>query len=60
LLESANIKLAGVISDVFGVSGMLMLQALADGQAAPSEMGTWPSVDYGARLISWPWPWMAI
>lgn len=38
LLESANIKLAGVISDVFGVSGMLMLQALADGQAAPAEM----------------------
>src|ERR1700749_5066734 len=38
LLEGANIKLAGVISDVFGVSGMLMLQALADGQAAPAEM----------------------
>ena len=31
LLESANIKLAGVMSDVFGVSGMLMLRALADG-----------------------------
>ncbi len=38
LLESANIKLASVMSDVFGVSGMLMLQALAEGRAAPAEM----------------------
>jgi len=38
LLESANIKLASVMSDVFGVSGMLMLQALAEGRAAPIEM----------------------
>jgi transposase len=38
LLESAGIKLAGVMSDVFGVSGMLMLRALAEGTAAPAEM----------------------
>jgi transposase len=38
LLESAGIKLAGVMSDVFGVSGMLMLHALADGTAAPAAM----------------------
>ena len=38
LLESAGIKLAGVMSDVFGVSGMLMLRALAEGHAAPAEM----------------------
>ena len=38
LLESAGIKLAGVISDVFGVSGMLMLKALADGTATPAAM----------------------
>ncbi len=38
LLESANVKLASVMSDVFGVSGMLMLQALAEGRAAPVEM----------------------
>ncbi len=31
LLETANIKLASVMSDVFGVSGMLMLHALALG-----------------------------
>lgn len=38
LLEGAGIKLAGVMSDVFGVSGMLMLHALADGTAAPAAM----------------------
>jgi transposase len=38
LLESTGIKLAGVMSDVFGVSGMLMLRALAEGTAAPAAM----------------------
>jgi transposase len=38
LLEGAGIKLAGVMSDVFGVSGMLMLHALADGTATPAAM----------------------
>jgi transposase len=38
LLESANIKLASVASDVFGVSGLLMLQALVEGKATPQEM----------------------
>jgi transposase len=37
-LENANIKLAGVVSDVFGVSGLLMLKPLADGSAEPGEM----------------------
>ena len=38
LLESANIKLASVASDVFGVSGRLMLRALIEGKASPKEM----------------------
>jgi transposase len=38
LLESAGVKLAGVMSDVFGVSGMLMLEALAAGTATPAAM----------------------
>ena len=38
VLETANIKLASVASDVFGVSGMRMLTALAEGQATPAEM----------------------
>jgi transposase len=38
LLESANIKLASVASDVFGVSGWAMLQALVEGKQSPAEM----------------------
>ena len=38
VLETANIKLASVASDVFGVSGMQMLEALAEGQATPAAM----------------------
>jgi len=38
LLESANIKLASVASDVFGVSGWAMLQALVEGKQTPAEM----------------------
>jgi len=38
VLESANIKLAGVASDVLGVSGRAMLEALIEGQASPEQM----------------------
>jgi transposase len=38
LLESANIKLASVASDVFGVSGMRMLEAILEGQSTPGQM----------------------
>jgi transposase len=38
LLETANIKLASVVTDVFGVSGRLMLRALVEGRATPAEM----------------------
>lgn len=38
LLESANIKLSGVASDPFGVSGWAMLKALVDGGQSPAEM----------------------
>src|SRR5947209_3092561 len=37
-METTNIKLASVASDVFGVSGRLMLEALAQGKATPQEM----------------------
>jgi transposase len=40
LLETANIKLASVASDVFGVSGRAMLRALILGTASPEEMAT--------------------
>jgi transposase len=38
LLESANIKLSAVATDVFGVSGMAMLKALITGDATPTDM----------------------
>lgn len=38
LLEEANIKISTFITDVFGVSGMLMLKALLRGDASPAEM----------------------
>ncbi len=38
LLESANIKLSGLISDVFGVSGRAMLRALIAGEETPADM----------------------
>src|SRR3984957_13924784 len=38
LLETANIKLASVASDVFGVSGRAMLKALIEGSASAEAM----------------------
>jgi transposase len=38
VLESANIKLASVATDVLGISGRAMLEALMAGQASPTEM----------------------
>lgn len=38
VLETAGIKLAGVVSDVLGVSGRAMIQALIEGQATPEAM----------------------
>jgi transposase len=38
LLETANIKLACVATDVFGVSGRRMLRALLKGDSTPEEM----------------------
>jgi transposase len=38
VLETANIKLASVATDVFGVSGRRMLEALIEGTASPQQM----------------------
>jgi len=38
VLETANIKLASVATDVFGMSGRLMLRARIAGKATPQEM----------------------
>ena len=38
VLQTANIKLDGVATDAFGVSGLAILRALANGNATPQEM----------------------
>ncbi len=38
VLEDANIKLASVASDIFGVSGRAMLEALLKGEMSPEQM----------------------
>jgi transposase len=38
LLETANIKLSSIVSNVFGVSGMAMLKALLTGESTPEQM----------------------
>jgi len=38
VLEDANVKLGSVLTDIFGVSGQLMLEALLEGKAGPAEM----------------------
>jgi len=38
VLEDANIKIGNVLSDVFGLSGQLMIEALVEGQATAKEV----------------------
>jgi transposase len=38
VLEDANVKLGNVLTDVFGVSGQLMLDALLNGRAEPEQI----------------------
>jgi transposase len=38
MLVTVNVKLASVMTDVFGASGRLMLRALLDGNRTPSQM----------------------
>jgi transposase len=38
VLQAANIKLDGVATDIFGVSGTAMLEALAEGTKTPKEI----------------------
>jgi len=38
ILEDANLKLGNVLSDVFGLSGQLMIDRLLEGEATPEEV----------------------
>jgi transposase len=37
-LQDANVKLSSALSDIFGVSGQLMLEALLEGNATPEQI----------------------
>jgi hypothetical protein len=51
VLETANVKMGNVVSDVFGVSGQDILQALLDHSPKKAEerknWPTWPGNDCG-------------
>jgi transposase len=38
VLQEANVKLSSALSDIFGVSGQLMLEALLEGKATPQQI----------------------
>jgi transposase len=38
ILEQANVKIGSVLSDVFGITGQAILEALLEGKATPEEM----------------------
>lgn len=38
VLQDANVKLSSALSDIFGVSGQLMLEALLEGNARPEQI----------------------
>lgn len=40
ILEGANIKIASLLSDVNGLSGRMMLQAIVEGRLTPEEMAS--------------------
>jgi transposase len=53
LLEDCNIKLAGVATDVLGLSGRAMLRGLASGVDSPSALADPGGAGCGTRSPSW-------
>jgi transposase len=50
VLEDANVKLGSVLTDVFGVSGQLMLEALLTGKADAAEIAGFANGVQGRRF----------
>ena len=58
VLEDANIKLGSVASEVLGVSGRAMIQALLRrGERSDARSPTWRSDSYAGRSPNWRRPW---
>jgi transposase len=53
ILEDAQIKLSAVVSDLFGVSGRAMTEALIAGQRTPGRWHGWPAAPCATRPGSW-------
>jgi hypothetical protein len=60
VLEDANVKLGNVLSDVFGVSGQLMLDALLEGKTSPAEMAQMAKQRARKKIPSWWRLWRSI
>jgi hypothetical protein len=56
VLEDTNLKLASVVSEVFGKSGRRMLAALIGGERAPRSWPPWHWARCGASSPNWSWP----
>ena len=53
VLERANIKLASVVSDVMGVSGRAMIEALIAGKADPAAMAALSASIWSSKKSMW-------
>ncbi|MEY9849488.1 hypothetical protein ABH940_006597 [Streptacidiphilus sp. BW17] len=52
VLQDAQIKLSGAVSDLFGVTGRAILDALAAGERSPGAWPTWPRGAWSRRSRS--------
>jgi hypothetical protein len=59
LLEDAHLKLSSVISDIHGVSGRDMLNAVIAGERDPACWRRWPAAGCAARPRRWKRHWTA-
>jgi len=59
LLEDGHLKLSSVISDIHGVSGRDMLDAITAGQRDPRPWPSWPAARCAARSAGWKRHWNA-
>ncbi len=57
VLQTANVKLSSALSDIFGVSGQLMLEALVEGKAPRKKSRSWPSGEPNAKCRRFSPPW---
>jgi hypothetical protein len=60
VLEDANVKLGNVLSDVFGMSGQAMLEALLENKRMPQKLPNWHTGVWRQRFRRLRKPWKVI